>query len=127
MNLRIETLEDDLQKLLGDPKLVVALCALLKATSPKIYKDQLAGAKQVLSEHIKQHGALCPKLLGRLIDTPRLTATGLRERLNAYQQHLERLKGQSAVPSAPAAHAKLARYGALNGQSSGQVDSHVSH
>jgi hypothetical protein len=126
MSLRIEALEDDLRKLIGHASLAMALCALLKASSPKIYKDQLAGAKQVLTEHIKHDGALPEALLARLIDTPRLTATGLKERLATWRQHPERLQAKSAMPSGPTTdHAKLARYGALNGRSSGQGESHV--
>jgi hypothetical protein len=80
-SLRVEALEQELQQLLDKkPDLALALCAVLKASSPKSYKDQLAGAKQVLAEHIRHHGALPEALLRRLLDTPRLTATGLKER-----------------------------------------------
>jgi transposase len=129
LNLRIETLEDDLQQLLGHATLVVALGALLKATSPKIYQDQLAGAKQVLAEHIKHYGAVPEAWLARLIDTPRLTATGLRERLAVYQQHPERItiSALEQPGSSPSTAPSLARYGALNGHSSGQGDSPVVH
>lgn len=127
-SLRLEILENDLQQLLGHPTLTIALCALLKASSPKIYKDQLAGAKQVLTEHIRQHGALCPTWLERLIDTPRLTATGLRERLAAYQLHPERIS--NAAPEHPPggrSSTALAHYGALNGHLNGQGERHVVH
>ena len=56
VSLRVETLEHELQQLLDKSALALALCALLKASSPKIYKDQLAGAKQVLAEHIRHYG-----------------------------------------------------------------------
>jgi hypothetical protein len=125
LNLRIEALESDLQQLLGYPELAIALCALLKASAPKIYKDQLVGTKQVLSEHIRHHGAIPEALLTRLIETPRLTATGLRERLGAYQQHPERLKTRSPEPQGD--HTRLARYGVLNDRSSGHGESHVVH
>jgi hypothetical protein len=124
-SLRIDTLENDLHQLLGHAAL--ALCALLKASSPKIYKDQLLGAKQVLAEHIRQQGELCPALLERLIDTPHLTATGLRERLEAYRQHPERIKSTALAPSGNGASATLARYGNLNGHSNGQGERHVVH
>ena len=87
---RIETLEADILHCLGHSENSQALCVLLKTTSPKIYKDQLLGAKQILAAHCAQHGAIEPELLPGLIDTPRLTATGLRERLAAFQQHPER-------------------------------------
>ncbi len=128
---RIESLEADIQDLLAHTDSSQALCQLLKATSPKIYKDQLAGAKQVLTAYCNQYGAIEQKLLAQLIDTSRLTATGLRERLTAYQQHPERnMADASPMPPAAqenptSANESLARYGALNGQSSGQGESHA--
>lgn len=130
---RIESLEADIQHLLAHAESSQALCQLLKATSPKIYKDQLAGAKQVLTAYCNQYGAIEQKLMAQLIDTSRLTATGLRERLTAYQQHPERNSTDTssippAVPDSPtSANDSLARYGALNGQSSGQGENHVIH
>jgi hypothetical protein len=125
MSLRVETLEHDLQQLLEQPVLALALCALLKVSSPKIYKDQLAGAKQVLTEHIQYCGAIPEALLTRLLDTPRLTATGLKERLATYQQHPERIRPAEVNPTASPSLTVLARYGALNGQANGQGVSHV--
>lgn len=127
INLRVEALEQELQQLLAKPDLALALCALLKASSPKIYKDQLVGAKQVLAEHIRHHGAIPEALWQRLLDTPRLTATGLKERLGAYQQHPDRLKAPPLVVSAPSIQANLKPYGGLNGHSNGQGESHVVH
>lgn len=82
-SLRIETLEADLQQLVGQAALAMALCALLKATSPKIYKDQLAGAKQVLTEH--------------------------HQRLEAWQQHPERLTPLEPTTTDHPSSAALAR------------------
>jgi transposase len=127
MNLRIETLEQELQQLLGQPDLALALCAALKASAPKIYKDQLAGAKQVLAEHIRHHGALPETLWQRLLDAPRLTATGLKERLAAYQQHPERIAPADVNPTVSPASTVLARYGALHGHPTGQGVSHGVH
>ncbi|MGR9088935.1 MAG: IS21 family transposase [Gammaproteobacteria bacterium] len=127
MNLRVETLENELQQLLDKPARAMALCALLKASSPKIYKDQLAGAKQVLAEHIRHYGTIPDELLQRLIESPRLTATGLKERLSAYQQHPERITPADVKPTASPSSTVLARYGALNGHSNGQGESHVVH
>lgn len=56
------------------------LCALLKATSPKIYKDQLLGVKTLL----EAHGALDAALEARLCALTRLTATSLRDYLQVY-------------------------------------------
>jgi hypothetical protein len=123
-SLRVEALEQELQQLLGQPDLALALCAVLKASSPKIYKDQLAGAKQVLAEHLRCHGALPEALWQRLLDTPRLTATGLKERLEAYQRHPERIAPADAKPADSPSSTVLARYGALHGHSNGQGVSH---
>nr|WP_245395234.1 IS21 family transposase [methane-oxidizing endosymbiont of Gigantopelta aegis] len=87
---RIKDLEAELLHILGDTEQTQALCALLKTTSPKIYKDQLLGAKQIVSAYCKQYGAIEAEHLSRLINTPRLTATGLRERLLAFQQNPEK-------------------------------------
>jgi transposase len=126
-SLRVETLEQDLELLLGQPALALALCTLLKITSPKIYKDQLAGAKQVLAEHLRCHGALPEALWQRLIDTPRLTAAGLKERLEAYQRHPERIAPDDEKPADSPSSTVLARYGVLNGHSNGQGVSHGVH
>ncbi|MBK8639477.1 MAG: IS21 family transposase [Chromatiaceae bacterium] len=77
------------------------LCALLKATSPAIYKDQLRGAARVLAAH----PSLPEVVLDHVCDRPRLTATGLRDYVLAYAAHPERLAapGHGAVP-VPAGH-----------------------
>ena len=130
---RIADLEADILQTLGHAENSQRLCALLKATSPSIYKDQLAGAKLILNTHIKQHGEIEAALLARLIDTPRLTATGLRERLAAYQQHPEQqgdetlpLQGQENSLNS-SNNAALAGYGIVCGQLSGQGENHVIH
>lgn len=75
----IDTLESALRLQAGE---VVGerLCALLKATSPKIYKDQLLGVKTLL----EAHGALDAALEERLCALARLTATSLRDYLQAW-------------------------------------------
>ena len=52
---RVEALEAELAQQLGDSA-SQRLCALLKASSPKIYKDQLLGAKQVIATHTVHYG-----------------------------------------------------------------------
>jgi hypothetical protein len=110
-----------------------ALCTLLKTSSPKIYKDQLLGARQILNAYIEQYGEINAQLLSRLIDTPRLTATGLRDRLAAFLQHSEREKPEQlqAQQEAPTGYNNtddsLARYSELNDQPGGQGESHVFH
>jgi len=89
------------------------LCALLKATAPKIYKDQLAGARRIL----RQHANLPDGFLDRLLQRPRLTATALRDYLDAYLRSPQRLQGPppGALPTA-AANTALRRYADLTAQ-----------
>jgi len=128
---RIKDLETDILQLLGGSEQSQALCALLKTTSPKIYKDQLLGAKQILSEYCKHNGTIEAEHLSRLINTPRLTATGLRERLLAFQQNPEENSDsqtrQRSNDQVKQGNNSLAHYAALNGQPSGQGESHVIH
>jgi negative regulator of replication initiation len=98
----------------------------LKVTSPKIYKDQLLGAQQVIATHTAHYGDISADLLERILIAPRLTATQLRNTLDAYQQHPERWSTTTVNQPAPDTSA-LARYAALNGQSSGQGERHVVH
>jgi hypothetical protein len=121
---RIETLESALEQQLGGLA-SQRLCTLLKATSPKIYKDQLLGAKQVVATHTEQYGDIGTELLERLLIAPRLTATQLRDTLDAYQQHPERLAAATTDKSVSDAINALAHYAALNGQSNGQGERHV--
>jgi len=82
---RISDLESEIIERLGDVEGEV-LCGLLKQTSPRIYKDQLAGVKALLKRH-----EMPQALLSRLIDRPTLTATQIRDYLEAYAAHPERL------------------------------------
>ncbi len=123
---RVETLEAALSEQLGDND-SQRLCALLKASSPKIYKDQLLGAKQVIAAHTLQYGSIGADLLQRILASPRLTASQLRDRLEAYQLNPERLPAATADQPIPDSSDALAGYAALNGQSSGQGESHVIH
>ena len=84
------------------------LCALLKATSPKIYKDQLAGAGRILTQHTE----LPATVLDRLLSRPRLNATGLRDYLDAYAANSERLE-VATVKTTSSADARLACYADL--------------
>ncbi|WP_293680983.1 hypothetical protein [Thiolapillus sp.] len=56
------------------------LCALLKATSPRIYKDQLVALKGLLARHPELPQALWE----RLLDRPALTASQCRDYFEAY-------------------------------------------
>ena len=121
---QVETLEAALSEQLGDND-SQRLCVLLKASSPKIYKDQLLGAKQVIATHTVQYGEINADLLERILTSTRLTASQLRDRLDAYQLHPERLSSATVDQHAPDSSGALAGYAALNGQSSGQGVSHV--
>ena len=86
------------------------LCALLKATSPRIYKDQLAGARRIL-----RHYEILPEgLMERVLQRARLTATGMRDYLEAYTSQPERLQvpPPHETPNT-ATGAALRRYGNL--------------
>jgi transposase len=124
MTQRIETLEAALEQQLGALS-SQRLCVLLKATSPKIYKDQLLGAKQVIATHTAQFGDISTELLERILIAPRLTATQLRDTLDAYQQHPERLVATTTSQPASDSVSALAHYAVLNGQSGGQGERHV--
>ena len=93
---QIAALEAALVTLLGAP-LGARLCALLKATSPTIYKDQLRGAQTVLAAQ----QPLRLDLVAAVCDKPRLTATALRDWLAAYASHPERLAGPDTVAPTP--------------------------
>jgi hypothetical protein len=126
MKQRIEALEDTLAQQLGDST-SQRLCALLKATSPKIYKDQLLGAKQIIATHTVQYGYISAELLERILTAPRLTATQLRDLLDAYQLNPERLS--TTTPDQPGLDpfSALAHYAVLNGPLAGQGERHVVH
>jgi hypothetical protein len=124
---RVEALEAALDQQLGDGS-SQRLCALLKATSPKIYKDQLLGAKQIIATHTEQYGCISADLLERILTAPRLTATQLRDLLDAYQLNPERLSAATTDQPGPDSSSALAHYAVLNGQLTGQGgESHVVH
>lgn len=125
--LRVERLEADIQAILESVSHSQGLCALLKATSPKIYKDQLAGAKQVLTAHCQRCGSVDLSLLDRLLDSPRLTATGLRDRLEAWHNASDKRTCYSQPPASHNDKQLLSCYGALNDRPNGQGESHVVH
>jgi hypothetical protein len=124
MKQRVEALETAIEHQLGDHA-SQRLYALLKATSPKIYKDQLLGVKQII--HAVQYGRISADLLERILTAPHLTASQLRDTLDVYQQHPEHLSvGTSDYPD-QARSSNAAHYAHLNGQSTGQGESHVVH
>lgn len=84
------------------------LCQLVKQTSPKIYKDQLAGIIQILS---KLDG-IDDRLVNRVIERPRLTATQLKAYVEAFEKHPEALD-RDASDHCPAPPELLSQYGNL--------------
>ena len=107
---RIATYEQKIEQQLGT-SLGGQLCALIKQTSPKIYRDQLAGVSQLLANQ----GDIDRLLIDRLLERPRLTATQFREYLEAYARAPERFQ------SIPEAHQSghpnlLSRYARLTDQ-----------
>jgi len=98
------------------------LCALLKLTSPKRYKDQLAGAGQILS----QHAQLPDKVLQHVLQRPRLSATGLRDLLQVYTQNSDRLEEKTSKPAGSGDAQSLACYAGLTGTAT-QENHHELH
>lgn len=94
---RIADYEARLRQLAGD----IAgrqLCVLLKQTSPKIYKDQLHAVIDILAplDDIDQ------RLIDRLVDRPRLTATQLKDYVEAYRHNpagFDRPQDEHQAPS----------------------------
>ncbi len=121
---RIQQLEQDIHELLSKrTDISQALCVLLKQTSPKIYKDQLLGVKQILHTWQQQYGQVEDEVLMRVLKRSQLTAIGFRAYLEARRPPQE----QSAAAKATDTSTKLARYRVLNGRPTGQGESHVVH
>lgn len=72
------------------------LCGLLKQTNPRIYKDQLVGLNALL----KRYG-MPPVRLARLGDRRALTTRQIRDYLDAYAAHPERLNHDLGAPGQP--------------------------
>ena len=79
-SLRIEALEQELTEQLAHPD-SSKLLALIKQSSPRIYKDQLVGLRQMFA----RLGVPTESQLQRLCERPRLTATQLGSLLEAMQ------------------------------------------
>jgi transposase len=94
--------------------LAARLCALLRASEPRIYKDQLRGVARLLVAH----APVDIVLIERLCEKPRLTATLLRDHLDAYAARPERRREQAAAMAAPnpASTAALARYAGIGAE-----------
>lgn len=109
--LRIEQLEQQLSELIGET-FSATLSRLLRESMPRHHKDQLAGVVSLF----KQYQPLAPGLLEKLCRRPRLTATRVRDFLQAYQEAPQRLSKEQHGQSASminTASGQLAVYGAL--------------
>ena len=113
---RICDLESQVKERLGEP-IGTRICSLLKATSPQIYKDQLAGLMKVLS----RHDDIDLEIMERLSQKSRLTATMIRDYLEAYRLSEEK-PANRPVPSDTIKD--LARYAKLT---MGNGGCHVVH
>lgn len=106
MELAIQELEEKVTARLGSEQ-GSALCQLLKATSPKIYRDQLSGVLRIL----KRLGVPDSSVLAALCQRSALTAKGLEEHLEAYHAGLPSgLKPETVKPIVTGA---LSRYSHL--------------
>ncbi len=84
------------------------------------------GAKQVIATHTARYGDIHADLLERILTSPRLTVSQLRDMLEAYHFNPGRLSAL-ADPSGSDSSSALAHYAVLNGQLIGQGESHVVH
>lgn len=124
--LHIEKLESEVQALLSQTTQGEALCAMLKATSPRIYKDQLVGVRKILTQHQKRYGVVAPELMDRLLQFHRLTATGLRDCLQAWHRS-DAHADTPAITKKQDGNACLSFYAALHSDTMEQEGSHVDH
>jgi transposase len=99
------------------------LCALLKKTSPRIYRDQLRGLKSLLERY-----PMPPVLLAQLCERTQLSTTQIRDYLLAYQAHPERLPAPPPTPATggPAVSKALTPYASLT-QCTTEVDHDAYH
>ena len=101
--------ELELVEVIGCEELSSQLCRILKTTSPKIYKDQLVGLKEVLSAYPAEktlYDALC-----ELSKRPRLTVRFIREYLEGfYSNRQSHVESQDSV----VVNGTLSAYGCLS-------------
>jgi len=83
---RIKDLEEDIAGIVGN-ELGQKLCNILRASSPKIYRDQFTGLIKVIKQHSDKQNIDNP--LGLLVERPRLTVTFIRDYLEAFYSNRE--------------------------------------
>ncbi|MEE9451351.1 MAG: IS21 family transposase [Gammaproteobacteria bacterium] len=120
-SLQIADYEQAIQNLLGE-ELGQSLCQRLKMTSPTIYKDQLSGLKQVLT----QHSDIPLALLAQLAQRAQLKVSQIRDYLAIHATNPERLEALDSPTSLPAQTKVLAEYSDL-GCTSATEGSHELH
>jgi len=112
---RIADLEAAIAECLPQP-LAARLCVLLKASEPNIYKDQLRGVHRLLAAHAPIDIAL----IEHLCKKPRLTATLLRDHLDAHAARPEHLRASPAAivipPPDRAGTGALAHYAGIGAE-----------
>jgi len=97
------------------------LCALLKQSNPRIYKDQLTGLLSVLKQY-----EMPTALLDRLCHSSRLTVRQIRDYLEASANHPQRLlSGQAVETQAVATIAELNPYAAIKQQYQEVLHEHI--
>lgn len=84
------------------------LCALIKQTSPKIYKDQLRGVIEILTPL----EVIDTRLIERLIERPRLTATQVKAYVEAFAHNPDGFN-RHETNHRPASPAWLSQYAGL--------------
>lgn len=92
------------------------LCRLIKQTSPKIYKDQLAGVIQILTKQ----GPVDDRLIARVIDRPRLTATQFKETVEAFEKRPDAMNRHESTHQ-PASPELLSQYADLGNRAQKEV------
>lgn len=114
---RLNNLEADINDLIGS-ETGHRLCQQLKRSEPRIYKDQLVAARNLL----KHHAPVDPELMATLAARPGMTATRLRSYLEAAQAATLRERQPEPLPE-PKQALDLSAYQRL-GRSSGQGVTH---
>lgn len=112
------TIQDRLGQVVGE-----RLCRVLKATSPRIYKDQLVAVRRLLN----QPEGIDPELIERLSRRAELTATTLKRYLEAEQGAQARGRAEPPGTTLPDNAPLLSPYARLirpAGHSSGQEVTH---
>jgi hypothetical protein len=114
---RVSKLESDINALIGS-EIGHRLCQQLKRSEPKIYKDQLVAARDLL----KRHEPVDPELITTLAERPGMTATRMQSYLEATQTAVLRERRPEPLPE-PKQALDLSAYQRL-GRSSGQGVTH---